>query len=535
MQDLANEDCSSFTELTAPVCSLPCEIFDVIAEAHPCEDGFFFVDIDFEYSNVSGDGFQIVGNGNNYGNFQYGETFYTIGPIQGNGQNLEFVVQDLVSEDCSNFTELMAPSCLNCEIGAIEFTALECNPDGTFNAILNFEYSNVTNNFFDLRINGELINFYAYADLPIIVSNITQSGDAFETVTICDNDNTDCCNGDEFPAIGCGDVWPGDADFDNIANNFDILNIGIAFGFEGPDRPSMNTTWNEWAAQNWSESFETGVNYKHADCDGNGVVNADDVLVNSENYNLTHGEVEPYEMLPSDEDDPPFFIDFPDPSEIEIGVPFTAELILGSFANPIADIYGLAYSLEFDDDMVNVENVQINYVESWFGNPTDMISLQKNFQTTGRIDAAISRVNQENKNGFGKIADIIIIIDDLAGRIQLDNNIVDVKPIRYDEVRVPLHLPNTTLDVKALADKHLDLSHHLSVYPNPVNDILHIESSYEEKIESITLLNTLGEKVKILANPNRKTKINTSYMNSGIYFVELKYKNASICKKVSVF
>ena len=101
-------------------------------------------------SNPSSNRFRVVGNNQLYGVFEYGQSNYRLGPLDGDDTTLyEFIVQDLQNASCASFTELT--NTINCEAGF---------------------------------------------------------------------------------------VWPGDANFDNVTNNLDILNIGLAFGKTGPSRIS---------------------------------------------------------------------------------------------------------------------------------------------------------------------------------------------------------------------------------------------------------------------------------------------------------
>ena len=85
-----------------------CEIWDVFAEAWGCDpDGYFNVDIAFQSNQSSSDQFEIVGNGTNYGTFNYGADYYTLSSVAPNGGAVyEFIIQDLEDSNCSAYTEL---------------------------------------------------------------------------------------------------------------------------------------------------------------------------------------------------------------------------------------------------------------------------------------------------------------------------------------------------------------------------------------------------------------------------------------------
>lgn len=187
-----------------------CDITSVFAEAYECnEDGEIYFDLDFEIENPGDQGFTVVGNGINYGNFEYGEPFYTLGPVPGDCSTVyELIVIDNENIDCEGVFEFDAPFCCEeelCLISGIEIDPLECTGDGLYSLVLNFEYENVTNDFFDVFSNGEYVGTYAYADLPVTVEDFPERDAEFDLITVCDNDNPDCCTSFEFIGLDCGE------------------------------------------------------------------------------------------------------------------------------------------------------------------------------------------------------------------------------------------------------------------------------------------------------------------------------------------
>ncbi|MEO8166777.1 MAG: FlgD immunoglobulin-like domain containing protein [bacterium] len=78
-------------------------------------------------------------------------------------------------------------------------------------------------------------------------------------------------------------VFSGDANNDGTCDIRDILPIGRFFGSTGPVRTGGSLTWASQTAAIWTPPEAT-----HADCDGNGTVNAADVQGIINNYSLTH-------------------------------------------------------------------------------------------------------------------------------------------------------------------------------------------------------------------------------------------------------
>jgi hypothetical protein len=81
------DDCQNFVEVGEVNCSggTNCGITNTFIEYLDCNgDGNFFIQVDVEVANPAAATFTIVGNGQNYGTFEYGQSFYQIGPFEGN-------------------------------------------------------------------------------------------------------------------------------------------------------------------------------------------------------------------------------------------------------------------------------------------------------------------------------------------------------------------------------------------------------------------------------------------------------------------
>ena len=88
-------------------------------------------------------------------------------------------------------------------------------------------------------------------------------------------------------------VWPGDCNYDNIVNYLDLLAWSAAYGETGAVRTNASYNWEAQPCEDWNGSQNDNVNYKHADTDGNGIVDLNDLNAIYENYSLTHGTLPP--------------------------------------------------------------------------------------------------------------------------------------------------------------------------------------------------------------------------------------------------
>ena len=143
-----------------------------------------------------------------------------------------------------------------------------------------------------------------------------------------------------FTVLYCDSIWPGDANADGIANFFDLFNLGIGYGATGPARPAATNNWQAQSCPDWSQNFYTfaGPNYKHADCDGNALIEIPDTLPLSQNYGLTHQKT-----FATGGSGVPIWIS-PNFDSLMVGDTGSVDIMLGDMSTPVDSIYGLAFS-----------------------------------------------------------------------------------------------------------------------------------------------------------------------------------------------
>ncbi|RMG88342.1 MAG: T9SS C-terminal target domain-containing protein [Bacteroidetes bacterium] len=515
--------CSETIEFGPWFCDDDCHISNVQVHPTDCNDaGEFYVTLDFAWQNVSDLGFSVRGNGNYYGFFEYDSLPVVIGPLIGDGVTVyEFGVRDSLFQDCHAGTHIGPVGCPGaiCEIYDLVVDPGDCNSDGTYNLWLNFEVNNPTNDLFEVFRGDHLLGTFPLNELPVFIPEYPATGDSIDHLTVCINDNPDCCETVAFPAPDCALVWPGDANDDNIANHFDLLNIGLAYGTEGFERPEPGLAWFGHVSENWPAFFENNVNFKHADCNGNGIVNADDKAAILENYDFTHGTVNGYEPLPGTDDDPPLFVDL-NATDIQPGQPFEAPIVLGIPDQPVEDIYGLAFTIEFNPVLIDPASVEIAYDQSWLGSQgEDLLELDKTKADEGRVEVAISRIDQTNVSGFGQIAAFIGIIDDIAGKQQeITIEITGVRAIRNNEVRIPLRTPVESVEIVGTTQNNPP-NLRLQITPNPTSGHLRISNSRNMPVEFIEIRDLTGRILQTLPEPG--SELDLSALADGLYLLHV--------------
>jgi hypothetical protein len=634
--DNDNPDCCVTHTIETPSCggNDDCVINHVIVEAYDCnDDGYFYVDLVVFGNNLGTQGFSVVGNGNDYGDFSYNEPFITLGPFIGDGSSVyEFVVIDNQYPDCSDHAIIEPIDCNpgDCGFNDFSFNFEGCNDDGSYNFALNFAPVNTSNNYFDFFVNNEFYGYFEYEDLAVFIEGIGPFNTDYFVIQICDNDNPDCCqvyevmtpecnnngdcniwdvevephiadcdneifsvdvafestntgslgyyifaNGDifgpfsyslpfatigpfdgdgetqydflildvanpacyayhEFGTFECDDdVWPGDTNSDNIASHFDLLNIGIAFGFEGPERDDDNTEWDAMPALNWNHFFEDNTNYKHADSDGNGYVDENDITAIYQNYNFTHGDVETFDPPTGTEIDPPVYLDVPD--NINTGTAFQIPIMLGTEGESVSDIYGIAFSIELDPELINISDLSVEFPTSWFGEPgINVITLDRLDPETNTLDIAISRTDHNNVSGYGPIVILHGIIDDIAGiHEEVNLRATYINAIDFAQNPIPLNNPFKTSVISKVKDTEagfVSLMRDTWVVPNPASDVINIMNKKYVQVEAMAIYNMSGVQIgETFLNTN---EISIAHLPAGLYTLRLNMSGHVINKKL---
>jgi len=379
---------------------------------------------------------------------------------------------------------------------------------------------------------GGALTVLNYADFPARIGPVNYNAAGLYKFTFIDSLRPDCRFEAVFDEIDCErsewqeavQVWPGDANRDNAANFYDLLNIGIAFGAEGPARTETSVAWKGLTAPGWEQSFANGVNYKHADCNGDGIINAADTLPISGNYGLTHGEIQPVDTLPSTDLDPPIFLDFPESETLTPGQAVRVPIVLGDASAPVNDLYGLAFQLKFEPGLFEASSLRLEYPTSWFGQPgVNVIQLDKKFAEEGKIDIALSRTDQNEVSGYGDIIYLYGIIDDIAGLtdeagFEVRNALaLDLKqraiPLLGKETQVAFKRPEEIVG-------RLDLHRSLRVFPNPTSGTVRVANGYGLPVSSIEILTTAGQ---VMRGPiENRDRFSMANLPSGLYIVRIE-------------
>ncbi|MEO8150357.1 MAG: T9SS type A sorting domain-containing protein, partial [Bacteroidia bacterium] len=332
-------------------------------------------------------------------------------------------------------------------------------------------------------------------------------------------------------------VWPGDANYDLTANNVDVLYVGLGYGYTGTTRAGASNTWVAQPSVDWLQQFANGINLKNADCNGDGIIDNNDTTAIGLNYGLTHPFKAPPLPLNPNQTGTPFYL-VPSIDTVGLNYNVNIDIYLGTSALTVNNAYGIAFTLNFTQGIIDTSQVTFDYTNSMLGNTAvDMMTFNKSFIDSGHIDFALTRTDHNNISGYGFLGRCgIVIVDNVAGKTLLQlwlNNIT-----AFDKNEFPLTFTpigdSIVIDTNlVLSAQQIDLSQFISVYPNPAKDHLKINGGLLN-LKTVELFDMMGAKI-FSSKPNaHSTEINTQKITQGLYVLRCITDKGIINRRVQV-
>jgi hypothetical protein len=323
-------------------------------------------------------------------------------------------------------------------------------------------------------------------------------------------------------------VWPGDADNNHIVDNNDLLPIGLGYGSSGTARLSVTNNWQEQSSIDWTNFFSgyaSPVNYKYADCNGDGVINALDTVAILLNFNLTHAKTS---TPPTWRSGLPSIIPVLSRQNFVNGDTFTVAFVMGDTSLPANHVYGIAFTYNFDPFVIDSAYTSMVYTSSWFGSSTDRIAISKAFGSQGQIKIALTRIDHNTRSGNGTLcySAFKITTDNISGSIdQLYQNfgyISDITVVDSTGDSIPMNGGTDTslvhyypLGISTVAERTI------RVVPNPANAMIAV--STDDVISDIRITDINGQTVNDYSNIHSRTlNIDISTYVDGLYFVQVR-------------
>ena len=337
-------------------------------------------------------------------------------------------------------------------------------------------------------------------------------------------------------------MYPGDVNNSGQANALDVLYIGQVFGNTGPVRSGATTDWmpQSIAPNLWADTLDNGLNQAYADSNGDGIIDDLDITDGVQlNFLQEHtGNLIPDEYSTGGTPgSSPGFAAYGD-KDVLFGLDtLHVDIRLGAGSMPVTGFYGVAFTVFFNPDLIEAD--QANYFLpdiAWYDPAgTESTSMVIENPTAGRIDVAITRINQEGVDGFGSIGTMaFVIIEDVVGEFVEYETFLSIENIKvidqgwgnievFDTVEVQLTPVTEVWEPE------------WRLYPNPATETVILETG-ELNVQQVVILNSLGQEVQRYIPPGQQDAYTIPIRNlpGGAYFLEVQGTKGRWVKKLII-
>lgn len=207
--------CCKTLEFPIPDCFDPgdCQIVDLVVDVGDCtSNDTYEVTVNFHVNNPPSNSFALWANGQFFGIFNLNQLPLTITHFPWSGGNVDvleicFANTGTIGLCCAE-TEFEVPDCLGglCEISDLTADPGPCSNIGAYPLKVNFQVQNPGNNLFEVWVNGTHYGAHPLDSLPYIIPNVPSNGPAVDVLTVCINDQPNCCKTIEFFGPDCGNT-----------------------------------------------------------------------------------------------------------------------------------------------------------------------------------------------------------------------------------------------------------------------------------------------------------------------------------------
>lgn len=328
-------------------------------------------------------------------------------------------------------------------------------------------------------------------------------------------------------------VFPGDANNNGIANDFDILEMGLAYAQTAAPRAQAGNRWFPYTPP-------SPIANAYVDADGLGQVDTFDLQANTQNWGLTHslytGVAEGSNAVGGDL----FFVRkaqlpiFPNLPVLEPGIPFLLEAHLGDSSN-LFTLQGITYRVNYDENVLehfNRNTVMSTEKGGWIKDDGAGIYHRKT-EENGLLHLVSSRLTNGDHTGAGSIEvlnfrvrqDVAVGIDTLYTQVCFE----DYKAVQANGQVLPI---TSTCITIAYTDPTIAVTTlsgstpKIAIYPNPAKESLQVNlgTAVAKRVE---LVDMLGQSVQQYWNKQGVLTIHRDHLPKGLYLLRVAFENGS--------
>jgi len=324
-------------------------------------------------------------------------------------------------------------------------------------------------------------------------------------------------------------VWPGDCDSSKNVDNFDMLPIGLYYNHYSTSRPyNPSAAWVAQASLPWSELQGNGVNVNHADANGDGWIDLDDTSVVVSNYGMSHPFANPT---------PQSFPVGPDLTIVPVGNSFTGgdtvhlKVMAGTALLGINKLAAFGLQVPVPPSLIAPGSFTVTLNGNWICPDSLCVQYANANETNGIAAFSLARIDGDGPSGYGELADISFVVN----AAYTGNPLVTFSPANYqsfepNSIVIPLSPVNGNINIVNTSVTEISLFDGLLVYPNPLISegtlLMNWRGASEEKVQ-LNIMDISGRSLMaaqkiVVQNGVNKIQLSVDYLQSGLYFIELR-------------
>ena len=315
----------------------------------------------------------------------------------------------------------------------------------------------------------------------------------------------------------CADVWPGDANSDGTADNLDVLELGLHYSQTGPARATTSNSWQSCFSNNWSGTITNGKNLNHSDCNGDGVIDDNDTLAVYNNYGLAHS-FKPNQQTVTN----PQLSIVPDQAAVVKGNWGSASIYLGDSGSPISGINGIAFTVNFDNALIEANSVWIEYPSSFINASNQNLNFRKLDFAANNLYTATTHTITNNVSGNGLIATLHYQIKSSLATDEV-LNLGIVQGYKSDGLGAIMPLTAGTGTLMAMGASvglnEVAAGNRIGISPNPAQSSVLISSTSD--LEKVEVLNLTGQVLISELAGEKAHHLNIEPLANGVYFIKV--------------
>nr|MDQ3049129.1 T9SS type A sorting domain-containing protein [Bacteroidota bacterium] len=320
----------------------------------------------------------------------------------------------------------------------------------------------------------------------------------------------------------CVEVWPGDADVSGTVDMDDLLSIGLEYGSFGGSRTLQDNVWSAHSASPWTDTLFSGFNSAHSDCNGDGIVDSSDTLAVSSNFGFVRNGSTPSPLVTEADITVELQSSFYFPGDF-----VTANIYAGTATAPLNDIYGLAFNIAYDSNIIQPGTYSIAFNNSWLGSvSSELLGMSKVSGATG-----VTRKDHTSRNGFGQIGTLSFQLKTVLAVDSILITVTDAHGTDEDGNFVNLTGAGSVATSTSVTENN-DIVWNL--YPNPVHDgLLTIVSNVIPL--RLSLLDISGRLVfQKDEGLTKRTEMQIPGIAPGVYFLQADSEKGTFMKKIII-